>query len=99
MKVRAELSNDGHLRNGSYGAGRIVLREETAAILAPKDAIHWEGCCHVAFIRDKDFLKEGSYKVFHTRMVRSGVTNGDHTEAIAGLPGACSPSRWYWKPR
>jgi cobalt-zinc-cadmium efflux system membrane fusion protein len=89
VKVRAELSNDDlHLRNESFGAGQIVLRDEPDAIVAPKDAVHWEGCCHVAFVRDKDFLKEGSYKIFHTRMVRPGVTNGGYTELIAGLlPG------------
>ncbi len=89
VKVRAELSNrDGHLRNESFGAGRIVLRQEDDAIVVPREAIHWEGCCHVAFVRDKNYLKEGSYKVFHTRMVRPGVTNGDMTEVIAGLlPG------------
>ena len=89
VKVRAELRNDdGELRDESFGAGRIVLREDDDAIIAPGDAIHWEGCCHVAFVRDKNFLTDGSYKVFHTRMVRPGVTNGNYTELIAGLlPG------------
>lgn len=89
IKVRAELSNDdGQLRDESFGAGQIVLRDEENAIVAPKEAIHWEGCCHVAFVRDKDYLAEGSYKVFHTRMVRPGVTSGDQIELIAGLlPG------------
>lgn len=89
IKVRAELSNDdGQLRDESFGAGQIVLRAEENAIVAPKEAIHWEGCCHVAFVRDKGFLAEGSYKVFHTRMVRPGVTTGDQIELIAGLlPG------------
>ena len=89
VKVRAELSNaDGDLRDESFGAGRIVLREDDEAIIAPNDAIHWEGCCHVAFVRDKNYFAKDSYKVFHTRMVRPGVTNGDYTEMIAGLlPG------------
>ena len=89
VKVRAELPNDdGDLRDESFGAGQIVLREVDDAIVAPNDAIHWEGCCHVAFVRDRNYLAEDSYKVFHTRMVRPGVTNGDYTELIAGLlPG------------
>jgi len=89
INVRAELPNDdGRLRDESFGAGRIVLRDEPNAIVVSKDAIHWEGCCHVAFVRDKDFLAEESYKVFHTRMVRPGVTVADRTELIAGLlPG------------
>lgn len=89
VKVRVELPNDnGQLRNESFGAGQIVLREEADAIVTPKEAIHWEGCCFVAFVRDKDYLKKNSYKVFHTRMVRPGVTSGDNIEMIAGLlPG------------
>lgn len=89
VKVRAELPNaDRRLRNESFGAGQIVLREEQDAIVAPVEAIHWEGCCHVAFVRDKDYFKKGSYTVFHTRMVRPGVTHGGITEVIAGLlPG------------
>lgn len=89
VKVRGELPNlDGHLRNETFGVGEIVLREEENAILVPNSALHWEGCCHVVFVRDKDFMKKGAYKVFHTRSVRPGVVMGDTTEMIAGLwPG------------
>ena len=81
-------NQEGYLLNESFGPAQVILREETDAIVVPKDAVHWEGCCHVVFVRDKDFLSEGSYKVFHTRMVRPGVTNGDFTEMIAGVvPG------------
>ena len=66
----------------------LQLREEEDAIVVPSTALHWEGCCHVVFVRDKDYMKEGSYKVFHTRSVRPGVVSGDTTEMIAGLlPG------------
>ena len=89
IRVRAELDNrSGRLRNETFGAGEIVLREVDDAILVPNEAIHWEGCCHVAFVRDKDYFQEGSYKLFHTRSVRPGAVMGDHTEVIAGLlPG------------
>ena len=89
VRVRGELSNAaGNLRNETFGAGEIVLREVENAILVPSDAIHWEGCCNVAFVRDKDYFRDGSYKVFHTRSVRPGAIMGDSTEVIAGLlPG------------
>jgi cobalt-zinc-cadmium efflux system membrane fusion protein len=89
VMVRGELPNeDGHLRNETFGAGEIVLREEEDAIVVPNTAVHWEGCCHVVFVRDKDYMKKGTYKVFHTRSVRPGVIMGDQTEMIAGLfPG------------
>ncbi len=86
IKVRGELANDdGHLRDESFGSGEIVLREENDAIMVASSAVHWEGCCHVVFVRDKDFMKRDSYKVFHTRSVRPGVVMGDQTEMIAGL--------------
>ena len=89
IKGRAELPNgDGHLLNESFGSARIVLREDPQAIIVPSRAVHWEGCCYMVFVRDKDFLKPDSFKVFHTRMVRPGVQQGDLTEIIAGvLPG------------
>ena len=89
VQVRAELPNEnGHLRDETFGRGRIVLREEEAAILVPNEAIHWEGCCHVAFVRDRNYMEQDSYRVFHARMVRPGVQSGDNTEMIAGLlPG------------
>lgn len=89
VRVRAELPNeDGRLRNETFGAGDVILRKEEEAIVVPSSAVHWEGCCFVAFVRDKNYLKKGSYKVFHTRMVRLGITQGDVTEVIAGLlPG------------
>ena len=88
VKVRGELPNeDGHLRNETFGSGEIVLRIEDDAIVVPSTAVHWEGCCHVAFVRDKDYFTS-PYKVFHTRSVRPGVVMGDTTEMIAGLlPG------------
>jgi multidrug efflux pump subunit AcrA (membrane-fusion protein) len=89
VQVRGELLNDdGHLRNETFGLGEIMLREETDAIVVPSLAVHWEGCCHVVFVRDKNYFKEGAFKVFHTRSVRPGVVLGDTTEMIAGLwPG------------
>jgi len=88
VKVRGELLNDdAHLRNETFGAGEIVLRDEPDAIIVPSSAVHWEGCCHVVFVRDQDYFTS-PYKVFHTRSVRPGVVHGDTTEMIAGLwPG------------
>jgi cobalt-zinc-cadmium efflux system membrane fusion protein len=89
VKVRAELANEqGKLRASTFGHGRILLREEKNAVVVPKDAVQWEGCCHVVFVRDKDYLKPGAPKVFHVRKVVPGATDAENMEIIVGLlPG------------
>ncbi|MBX9787793.1 MAG: efflux RND transporter periplasmic adaptor subunit [Pirellulales bacterium] len=90
VKVRAELPNaDGGLRDETFGAGRIILREEPEAIVVPNESVHWEGCCHVVFVRDKHYFDSPeSPKVFHVRSVRLGAKQDGFTEIIAGLlPG------------
>jgi cobalt-zinc-cadmium efflux system membrane fusion protein len=95
LKVRVDLPNpDVRLRANTFGTGRIVLREEPRAIVISSEAVHWDGDCHVVFVRDKDFLREGAPKFFHVRKVRLGVQNGDTTEIIVGLlPGEVIASK------
>jgi multidrug efflux pump subunit AcrA (membrane-fusion protein) len=90
VTVRAELLNpQGQLRNETFAAGRIILREEPEVIAVPKEAVHWEGDCHIVFVRDKGYFdSQDSPKVFHIRTVRLGASNEKSTEIIAGiLPG------------
>jgi cobalt-zinc-cadmium efflux system membrane fusion protein len=89
VKVRASLDNSqGRLRANTFGSGKVVLREESQAVVVPNSAVHWEGCCHIVFVRDKGFFKEGAPKVFHVRTVRLGAKDEKYTEIIAGaLPG------------
>ena len=89
VEVRAEFTNpESALRVGTFGSGRIILREEKRAVVVPTEAIQWEGDCHVVFVRDKDYESPGAFKVFHTRTVRPGARDGSVTEIIAGvLPG------------
>ena len=79
----------GGLRDETFGAGRIILREEPEAIVVPNESVHWEGCCHVVFVRDKHYFDSPeSPKVFHVRSVRLGAKQDGFTEIIAGLlPG------------
>ncbi len=95
VKVRADLANpQGRLRANTFGQGQIILREEKNAVVVPNEAIHWEGDCHIVFVRDKNFLHEGAPKVFHVRTVRIGVRDGQNTEIIAGvLPGEVVATR------
>lgn len=89
VQVRAELANpDGFLRDETFGTGQIILREEPEAVVVPSEAVHWEGCCQVVFVRDKAYFEPDSPKVFHVRSVRLGAAVDGFTEVIAGLlPG------------
>jgi cobalt-zinc-cadmium efflux system membrane fusion protein len=89
IKARAIIDNkDGWLRANVFGAARVILREESQAIVVPNGAVHWEGDCFVVFVRDKNYLKPGAPKLFHTRTVRIGAKDQRQTEIIAGvLPG------------
>ncbi|MCC7336040.1 MAG: efflux RND transporter periplasmic adaptor subunit [Pirellulaceae bacterium] len=90
VQVRAVLDNpNGRLRNETFGTGEVVLRNEFDAIVIPTGASHWEGCCQIVFVRDKNYFDSPeSYKVFHVRSVRLGDVNGNQTEVLSGvLPG------------
>ncbi len=90
VQVRAVLDNlDRRLRAETFGTGEIVLRNESDAIVIPTGASHWEGCCQVVFVRDKNYFDSPeNAKVFHVRSVRLGAVNGNRTEVLSGvLPG------------
>lgn len=89
VKARADLADpEGRHRANTFGSGKVILREEANAVSVPNEAVQWEGCCHVVFVRDKDYLKAGSPKVFHVRKVRLGARDEKNTEVVAGvLPG------------
>ncbi len=105
VQFRAELPNsDGSLLANTFGTGQIVVRAEAQtgpkdtaekdAIVVPTEAVHWEGDCHIVFVRDKNFLDPNGLKVFHVRTIRPGVINGPHTEILAGvLPGEVVATR------
>ena len=91
VRLRVDLPNPlGKHHANTFGTGRIVLRDEAQATLVPASAVHWEGCCHVVFVRNKDYAT--GFKIFHVRKVRPGATietpAGPMAEILAGLlPG------------
>lgn len=93
VPVRVDLPNpsDRHHAN-TFGTAEVVLRAEPDAVVVPSGAVHWEGCCHVVFVRDRDYERPDAPKVVHVRKVRPGVetvaATGPVTEVAAGLlPG------------
>lgn len=90
VRVEWPTARSRHEAN-TFGTAEIVLRAEPQAVVVPSSAVHWEGDCHVVFVRDKDF-ETSANKVFHVRKVRPGANdsavNGPVTEIAAGLlPG------------
>jgi cobalt-zinc-cadmium efflux system membrane fusion protein len=82
VKVRANVANaQGALRAHSFGRAQIVVRTSPNAVAVPTEAIQWEGCCYVVFVR----LTE---TIFQTRKVRLGARDSAFTEVVVGLlPG------------
>jgi cobalt-zinc-cadmium efflux system membrane fusion protein len=89
VKVRADLHDpEQKLVSNTFGSGKVILREVKQAVSVPKEAVQWDGCCHVLFVRDKDYLKPESPKLYHVRKVRIGARDEKNAEVIAGvLPG------------
>ncbi|MEX0977502.1 MAG: efflux transporter periplasmic adaptor subunit, partial [Pirellulales bacterium] len=78
----------GALKDKTFGTGRIVLREEPQAMVVPREAVQSTGDATFVFVRDRDYLKQGTPKVFHVRQVRTGARDETGVEILAGaLPG------------
>jgi cobalt-zinc-cadmium efflux system membrane fusion protein len=82
VKVRADVENPkGKLRAHSFGRAEVVLRTSADAVAVPNEAVQWEGCCYVVFVRLTD-------EIFQTRKVRLGAKDAAYTEILVGvLPG------------
>jgi cobalt-zinc-cadmium efflux system membrane fusion protein len=89
LQVRVKLdAADEMVRDGTFGTARILLRDEPRAIVVPREAVQSTNDAHFVFVRDRSFLKEDGYKVFHVRQVRIGASDDKFVELLAGvLPG------------
>jgi cobalt-zinc-cadmium efflux system membrane fusion protein len=84
IKARVELDNGGGmLRAHMFGRARIDAGGSRTAITIPKEAVQWEGCCNVAFVRA---LPDGT--LLQPRRLVLAFDAGDRYEVAAGLsPG------------
>ncbi len=82
VKVRADVANpESRLLAYTFGKAYITIREVPSAIAVPAEAVQWEGCCNVAFVRLTD-------DIFQTRKVKLGAKVNGFTEVLVGLaPG------------
>lgn len=86
LPVRAELANaDGRLRASTLGRGRVVIREETKALVVPADAVQRVDGVPIVFVRDPGYLLPAGPKAFHVRVVSTGASDGPNVEITGGL--------------
>ena len=53
-----------------------------------REAVQSTAGSQFVFVRDKDYLKANRPKVFHVRQVRTGASDDEYVELLAGaLPG------------
>lgn len=51
--VRAQVVDPRHrLHAGAFGRVRIAVDQQRQVTVVPKDAVQWEGCCNVVFVRE-----------------------------------------------
>ena len=89
VQARVVLDNHtGALKDKTFGTGRVVLREEPRAVVVPRESVQSTGDAAFVFVRDRDYLKQGTPKVFHVRQVRTAARDETGVEILAGvLPG------------
>ncbi len=81
IRARAEVENEhGFLRANSFGRAEISIRNGEPALLVPKAAVQWDGCCNVVFVGDSETR-------FRPCKVRLGCESGDFYEVLEGLKG------------
>jgi membrane fusion protein, heavy metal efflux system len=83
IKARAELANpDGMLRANMFARATIEAGAARPAVTIPKEAVQWEGCCNVAFVRD-----DAQGLTYRPVRLTLGYDAGDRYEVHSGLQG------------
>jgi cobalt-zinc-cadmium efflux system membrane fusion protein len=81
--VRAQVNDPAiALQAGEFGRVEIMSRTANEITLVPKDAVQWEGCCNVVFVKE-------TADRFRPHKVLLGGGSGPYYQVIEGLePGA-----------
>jgi len=78
-KARAIVDNkEGRLRAHAYGKAQIFLKASTPVLTVPVEAIQWEGCCHIVFVREE----KSNFKV---KRVTLGLRREGYVEIVNGV--------------
>ncbi len=79
LRARAEFDNrNGLLRDHMFARASVAVRDRRPSLVVPAEAVQWEGCCNVVFIRESD-------TVFVPRQVHLGISTGTVHEVLAGV--------------
>jgi cobalt-zinc-cadmium efflux system membrane fusion protein len=80
--VRASVLDPTHeLQAGEFGHVTIVEQHDEQVTLVPKDAVQWEGCCNVVFVRE-------AVDRYRPRKVEISEGSGPYYQVTSGLePG------------
>lgn len=79
LQARVEVENpDGLLRANMFAKASIAVRDHHPALVVPVDAVQWEGCCNVVFVKRSEVLYE-------PRKVMLGVNTGRVYEVLSGV--------------
>jgi cobalt-zinc-cadmium efflux system membrane fusion protein len=66
------------LQAGQFGLVHIANSQHTQVLLVPRDAVQWEGCCNVVFVREDDIR-------YRPRKVNLLGTSGDYYQVEGDL--------------
>ncbi len=82
LQARAEVDNAmGYLRANMFARAEIQVRNQQTSPVVPANAVQWEGCCNVVFVRKSE-------TDFEPRAVHLGLATGTVYEVLSGLaPG------------
>lgn len=80
--ARAKVIGQSHnFQAGEFGHVKILFNKNMPITLIPKDAVQWEGCCNVVFVKES----ENRYR---PRKVQLAQGRGPYYQIISGLkPG------------
>jgi len=81
LRARAELDNsEGLLRANMFARATVTVREQMPTVVVPREAVQWEGCCNVVFVKTSE-------TTFVPRKVHLGPATGTVFEVMQGLKG------------
>lgn len=82
LKVRVEIDNtSGLLRANMFGRAVITVHDNEPLVVVPREAVQWEGCCNIVFVRESETLYE-------PRKISPGYEQEEFYTVLAGLsPG------------